>query len=329
MVAEQRPARVELLTTSEDAGARLDVYLGRELQLSRADVRHLIDDGRVWVQGSNTWHRLNKKGSPIAPGMTLRVDLSLLPGAARDDSISLDILYEDADAVVVNKPAGVPSAADRSRPKGNMAAALLARYPEMADVGFSRFDPGLLHRLDNQTSGVLLAARNAATFEYLRRHWGERVIKRYLAVVSTLDSTDPCVPGVVFDICSDLQSDPRDGSRVQMLAGRRFQTHALVLAVTGHRALLDVTVGFAYRHQIRVHLSQLGLALVGDNTYGHRDLEGAPRHGLHAYHIACAGTVAFSVVAPLPDEFTSLLRGPLASAAEARLETVRSTNATT
>ena len=171
----------ELEIEEGDAGQRVDVVLARRVpELSRARAKRLIEEGVVRVGG-----RRVKKSYTVSVGD--RVTLESLPGpvdfyAAPDPDLSLDVLVENVGYVVVAKPAGVPSHPLKEGEVGTLAGALVAHYPEMRDVGYSKREPGILHRLDNDTSGVMLAARDQATFDALRQQLkaGE-IEKRYLA----------------------------------------------------------------------------------------------------------------------------------------------------
>ena len=171
----------ELEIEEGDAGERVDVLLARRVpDLSRAKAKALIEEGAVRVDG-----RRVKKSYTVAVGD--RVTLGSIAGpvdfyAAPDPDLPLVVLAETEGYVVVDKAAGVPSHPLREGELGTLAGALVARYPEMRDVGYSKREPGILHRLDNDTSGVMLAARDQVTFEVLRQQLqaGE-IEKRYLA----------------------------------------------------------------------------------------------------------------------------------------------------
>src|SRR5690606_37544019 len=202
----RRLMSVELDVVEEDAGTRLDVLLVRRVEgMSRAKARRMIEEGGVRVNG-----RRARKGARVASGDHVHLDETPAPTdypATPDPDLPLVVRYEDAHLVIADKPAGVPSHPLRPDEKGTLAGALVARYPEMAHVGYAQREPGILHRLDNDTSGLLIAARSARAFELLRAMLtAGRIENRYLAVVA--DS-----PGV-RPIDAPIAPPPSDPRRV-------------------------------------------------------------------------------------------------------------------
>ena len=270
----------ELEIEEGDAGQRVDVVLARRVpELSRARAKRLIEEGVVRVGG-----RRVKKSYTVSVGD--RVTLESLPGpvdfyAAPDPDLSLDILVENVGYVVVAKPAGVPSHPLKEGEVGTLAGALVAHYPEMRDVGYSKREPGILHRLDNDTSGVMLAARDQATFDALRQQLqaGE-IEKRYLARCQGI------VPAPMI-IDTPIANDPRDSRRVRActdpreikrLGAQPATTEVLTSTPAEHGSLIEVRANHARRHQIRVHLASIGHPLLGDPLYG------GPSPGHHLLH---------------------------------------------
>jgi 23S rRNA pseudouridine1911/1915/1917 synthase len=223
------------------------------------------------------------------------------------------VLFESADFVIVDKPAGLPTA-PLSRTGGpSLAAALLARYPEMAGVGFREREPGLVHRLDTETSGVVLAARHGAAFDAARAAFESHGFeKRYLAVtgkglvgsgtIETLLGPDRAEPRKVR-----VFPEPPDGY------AKPCVTRYRVLESGEAFTLVELTVARAFRHQIRAHLGHVGFPIAGDAVY-----EGPPapglgsRHALHGSYIAWAGDAlraGFRAEAALPAELRALVDG--------------------
>jgi len=286
---------VELEIGEEDAGERLDVVLSRRVpELSRARAKALIEAGSVRVSG-----RLVKKSYELAVGD--RVVVQSLPGpvdfdAAPDPDLVLEVLLENEAYVVIDKPAGVPSHPLREGELGTLANALLARYPEMRGVGYSKREPGILHRLDTDTSGVMLAARSQESFDALReRLQAGEIEKRYLARCHGI------VPApVVIDV--PIANDPRDRRKVracsdlreiQRLRAQGARTEVLESSSAEHGSLVELRANNARRHQIRVHLASIGHPLLGDTLYGGPRLEAPNRHLLHAFSIT-VGSVCTS-----------------------------------
>jgi len=269
---------VAALTLTLGAGAvRLDTFLRGALPaMSRRLVRRLIAEGAVCVNG-----RPAAKGVRVAPGD--RVTLPDLPATITPEpGLALAVLHEDDALVALDKPGGMPGHALDPRQRGTAAAFLLARYPEMADVG-DPLAPGLVHRLDSGTSGLLVAARARAAHRALRAALRARAVeKRYLAWVagdaSALDGARVALP---------LAHDPRDRRRMlPATAGVRAwpaETRLAIVAAGRERSLVEATILTGVTHQVRVHLAARGHPVLGDVLYG-----GAPaglprgRHALHA-----------------------------------------------
>ncbi|HYP91203.1 MAG TPA: RluA family pseudouridine synthase [Polyangiaceae bacterium] len=292
----------------EHAGRRADEVVLRSFPgFSRKEVRELFEAGRVRVDG-----RRLKKGERVAAEAELVVEAPLLPITA-DPSLPLVVLFESADFVIVDKPAGLPTAPLLRTETRSLAAALLARYPELRGVGFREREPGLVHRLDNQTSGVVLVARNDDAFRLARALFESSAIeKRYLAV------TARGLPEA-GEIETLLGPDPSDPRRVRVFDeapegyAKRCRTRYRVLETGPRFALVELAVERAFRHQIRAHLAQLGYPIAGDAVYaGPSAPELGERHALHGSVIAWGGDATragFRAEAGLPREMRALLDG--------------------
>jgi len=276
---------------------------------SRKEVKELFEAGRVRVAGARV--RL-KKGDRVAAGAELLVEAPSAP-ITPDASIPLQVLFESDDFVIVDKPAGLPTAPLVRTENRSLAAALLARYPEMQGVGFREREPGLVHRLDNETSGVVLAARHEAAFQAARAVFESSSIqKQYLAVTAV------GLPAQ-GELETLLGPDPSDARRVRVFEqapdgySKLCHTRYRVVRKNAQFALVQLEVERAFRHQIRAHLAHLGYPIAGDAVYGG---PAAPslgaRHALHASYIAWAGDTVragFRAEAGLPLELGSLLEG--------------------
>ena len=288
-------AAMEFEVREDDAGERLDVILARRVEgLSRARAKALIAEGAVYVEGGPV-----KKSYVVSAGE--RISIDALPGpvdfhARPDPDLELAVLRETEDYVIVDKPAGVPSHPLKEDELGTVAGALVARYPEMRGVGYSNREPGILHRLDRDTSGLMLAARNQESFERLRRalRAGE-IEKRYLA---------RCVGDVAAPQSIDMPiaNDPRDSRRVRVcsdpreirrLGAKPALTEVLRSESAPGGSLVEVRANHARRHQIRAHLASIGHPLLGDTLYGGPELEDPKHHLLHAVSIR-VGTLSTS-----------------------------------
>lgn len=302
----------QLQVDEADDGDRLDVVLVRRVPgMSRAKARRLIAEGHVRVDG-----RRVRKGQPVAAGA--RITLAALPApsdfpAAPDPDLPLCVVHEDPRLVVVDKEAGVPSHPLRPDERGTVAGALVARYPEMASVGHARREPGLVHRLDNDTSGLLLAARDAAAFTFLTEALAAgRFDKRYLALCAGRLGAPRRID---FPLASRRGSrrvvactDPAEADR---LRARRAETEVLEATPAGPSfTLATMRARSASRHQIRAHLAALGHPLVGDALYGGPPAPGLHRHFLHASHLAFPHPDGgrLEVASPLPADLEGIVR---------------------
>ena len=301
--------RVELEARNVDAGSRLDKFLAEHIPgIGRHKAAELCAKGLVRIDG----HR-SKKSALLALGAKVTVELDEPEALAPEPELELEVRLERDEFVVVNKPAGRPSAPLDIRERGSLCGALLARYPEMWGVGYRAREPGIVHRLDTQTSGLVLAARTLDSFRRLTHalELGE-LHKRYLAVVSAEGLPESGV------ISGALAPDPAHPERVRVLDdgdrsgyARYKTTRYRVERIVSGRALVELEVGSAFRHQIRAHLASIGHPITGDGVYGGEPVtELGARHALHASRISWAGDAnlrGFSVDEPLPPDLARLL----------------------
>jgi len=279
---------------------RLDRALCERFGLSRAAAKRLIETGAVRLNG-----RAVAKGLSLAAGMRLSVvqsDASEL-SAVPDPDFRLELIYEDDALVVVSKPSGVPSHPLRPGELGTVANMLLARYPEMAEVGYGPREPGILHRLDNDTSGLLLAARTPAAFEKLRSDLTlSRVHKTYLALVSRALT-------VPRTLALPLMPSPKHPKRVEINPdpyAPASTTELVRCEKRGRFFLIEAHAAHAYRHQIRVHLATISAPIVGDALYGGEELPGLSHHLLHAFQMRFEHPISgkqVSLESPLPRDW--------------------------
>lgn len=304
--------RVELQAQDSEAGSRLDKFLAERMEgVGRQKAAALCEAGQVRIDG-----RRAKKSALVGAGATVTVELDDPEFLASEPDLPLEVRLERPELVVVNKRAGMPSAPLDIRERGTLCGALLARYPEMRGVGYRAREPGIVHRLDTQTSGLMLAARTAEAFARLHRALeAEAIQKRYLAVVS------PAGLPATGQVSAALAPDPAHPERVRVLEASELAGYALhkvtryrVQRSAHGRALLELTVASAFRHQIRAHLASIGHPIVGDAVYGGQPAsELGARHALHASRITWAGdssSSGFDVFEPLPEELAALLEMP-------------------
>ena len=258
------------------AGARLDHFVARLIGDSVHAARRLIVDGRVSLDGRST-HDV-KKGIHLAVGQDVIVELAGSPsaGVVPEPEAPLEVLFCDAQLVAVNKPAGIPSHPLRTGETGTLANALVARYPECAEAADDRREAGLGHRLDNGTSGVLLAARRHDVWLALREALrAASCEKHYLAEVVGLPA-DPR-----GSLAEPIGRQGRRGNRVLVGGQGRNPLPAVteweVIERRPQSALLRVRLHAGRAHQVRAHLAALGHPLVGDGLYGQARADAAAR----------------------------------------------------
>lgn len=312
--------------TEAEAGLRLDKLLVQKVAgLGRAGAKRLFAEGRVRVVpgGEGRGHRVDK-GDVAAASDAIELDLDEATrgtAAVPDPDVPLDVVLETPVVVAVDKPAGLASAPLAAGERGTLANGLLSRYPELAGIGFSPREPGLCHRLDTGTSGLLLAARTAPAFETLTHALREgRLDKRYLLICTAGDLPES---GVVD---YPLAPHPKDQRRVYpcvhprdvvRYAPKPASTAYTKLREHGGFALVEAKAAKAARHQIRAHFAAIGHPLLGDTLYGGPPLPGhvgeGARYALHAHRIMWRGDAsvpAFTVESPLPADLEAVLESP-------------------
>lgn len=293
--------RHELKVPAEARGQRVDLFVGERLSLSRNRLKALFEAEAVRVDG-----RKVKKGASLAVGQTVLVELQDAPsGAVADAGVSLVILFEDEALLAIDKPAGVPTQPIEPGETGTIANALVAKQPDLAQVGDDPREAGLCHRLDVETSGVLLAAKTKAAWKAMRAAFSEPggVDKRYLALVRgpLADEGEIELPLVH---AGDHVRPALEGEEA-----RPARSSFRVLARKGVVSLVEVRLFTGVLHQVRAHLAAVGAPIVGDTRYGGRTVEGLSRFFLHAASLEFEHPVSRRVVrveSPLPAELKAV-----------------------
>ena len=299
-----------LALRAEAAGARVDRYVAEHSELSRSAITRLARDGHVRIAGAPV-----EAGRRVRKGDEIVVEV---PEEARAPSLEAEdipiaVIYEDRDVIVVNKPADLVVHPAYGHATGTLVNALVGRIA--AQAGRESGRPGIVHRLDKDTSGVMIIAKNdVAQVALSRQLQGRTVRKEYLALVWGDPGPEPAV------VEAPILRDPNDRRRMVVRAtGResitRFRRIAAYGAGADRRALLHVLPLTGRTHQIRTHLAFAGTPIVGDPVYGRRgDTSGLARQFLHAWRLTLrlphAGERTFT--APLADD----LRAYLASLGE-------------
>ncbi len=295
---------------SNPSGERLDHYLVRTGHAaSRRVAREMVARGAVWLNG-----RRGIKGALVHSGDNVEVEAPLAVAAIEPEAeIPIDVLFEDPALIVVNKPGGIPCHPLRPGERGTVMNAVVARFPETAAIGDKPIEGGLIHRLDNGTSGALMIARTADAFATVRRAIRSGAIKRkYLALVSG----NLKIPMTLAATIAHHPKNPRrmivvsDQSEVAKLAARPALTRVEPVRRVGDFTLVSVTPSTGVRHQIRVHLADAGFPIAGDELYGGAPTElGAGRFWLHLAEIELESPTsgATKVSAPIPSELARLL----------------------
>jgi 23S rRNA pseudouridine1911/1915/1917 synthase len=287
------------------AGGRLDLVLAESLPtLSRSRIQALIKSGYVSVEGRIAERPSERLvgGEAIAVVLPLPAAAGLIP-----EAIPLEILYEDSQMLAVNKPAGMVVHPSPGHPSGTLVHAVLAHCPDLAGVG-GVLRPGVVHRLDRDTSGVILLAKTDRAQHMLQEAFRSRQVhKTYLAVV---DGLPPTPKGRIE---APVGRDPRARVRMAVVSrgGREATTTYEVEQAFARHSLLRVVPETGRTHQIRVHLAFLGCPVVGDVVYGrkHPSLR-VSRQMLHAWRIEIhlpGEAKPRRIEAPLPDDFRLLV----------------------
>jgi 23S rRNA pseudouridine1911/1915/1917 synthase len=293
-----------LVVTIEEAGERLDKTLAELLpDVSRSRIQQLIKDGCATVDEQT----VAKPSFRPDPGQVVKIVIPALePQPLVPESIPLDIIYQDDEVVVVNKPPGMvvhPAAGHQS---GTLVNALLARFEQLARVGGQR-RPGIVHRLDKDTSGLVVVALTEGARLRLKRQFQQRQVRKvYLALAKGVVTP----PHGIID--APIGRDPRNRKKMAIVPdGREATTEYHTLEVLDSYTLIEALPKTGRTHQIRVHLAFLGFPLAGDTLYGHKSgTLPLDRQFLHAYQLTFALPSTGeerTFTAPVPEDLQQVL----------------------
>ncbi len=293
--------------SSEAVGERLDKVIAAELgELSRTQVQRLIDDGFVLVDGRAAQKANQRLDGPV----TIEVRIPPPgPSTHQPENIPLDIVFENDDLLVINKPAGMVVHPAAGHAGGTLVNAVLGHAPELEGVGDEQ-RPGIVHRLDKDTSGLIVVAKNDVTHRELQRQFKDREVeKTYLAL---LDGHPPTATGRIE---AAIGRDVRNRKRMSIVPdarGRVAVTEYKVKTTYAEHSLVEGYPHTGRTHQLRLHFAYLRCPIVGDTVYGRRTSSlPLKRHFLHAARLTFTlpgSGQPLTLEAPLPPELERVLK---------------------
>jgi 23S rRNA pseudouridine1911/1915/1917 synthase len=310
-------AKVEQTVSQDLDGARLDKALVTIVEgASRARVKKAIENGEVRVNG----RIVPTKGALVKAGDVITLDDEHVrsgdAACVPEPDAPLALRHTSTKILVADKPAGQPTAPLRHDETGTLANALVGHHPKLAGIGYGSREPGIVHRLDTETSGLVVVARTEDAFAALKDALqAERLHKEYLLVCASEGLPD------TGTIEIPIANHPKDQKRVypcvhprdvMRYAPRPAFTRYAVEKRSGDWALVRAEAPRAIRHQLRAHFAAIEHPLAGDDLYGGTVVEGLSRHALHAARVAFDGggdaELAFDVTSPLPGDLAALVR---------------------
>lgn len=289
----------KLIVEPQHAGKRLDRFLAETLpSFSRSRLQTLIRDGCVTVNG-----KAPRPRDPIRTGDLVQLrEPEIEKIEALPEQMNLDVIFEDDDLLVLNKPAGIVMHPGAGHQQHTLVNALLAHCRNLSGIGGTE-RPGIVHRLDKETSGALVVAKNDATHRDLSSQFAARTMtKIYLALVAgTLRKTSGLI-----DKAIERHPVHRQRMSIARRQGRSAKTEYRVLRSSGDVSLVECTLHTGRTHQIRVHLHHLGHPILGDKLYGGKRAGDYSRQMLHAWKLAFRHprtAELMSFTAPVPKDF--------------------------
>ena len=300
------------VTDASEVGERLDLAMVRHFEgMSRAQARELIAAHQVTVNDApcKKSQLLQERDEVVVCGPSRQRQFAPLA----NPKLTLSVVFEDPDLVVVNKAAGVDCHPLRESDTDTLVNGLVARYPEMQEIGYAKREAGLLHRLDRDTSGLVIAARNKKTFQRMREmNARDNIQKVYLALC---EGKLQAPQGISYP----LRPHPKNQRKVMVIKEGRvtdLHAHPAYTEVEQSRCMdefsyVRVSIKRGARHQIRAHLAAIGHPIVSDQLYGSPLREDFTRHFLHAGELLFdhpGKGFALRLKAPLPEDSSNLLQ---------------------
>jgi 23S rRNA pseudouridine1911/1915/1917 synthase len=295
---------ITLQVEKEHAGSRVDRFLALALpSFSRARLQTLIRENFVKLNG-----RLPRPRDPVRTGDTVELtEPEIEKVEAQPEHISLEILFEDDDLLVLNKPAGLVMHPGAGHQQHTLVNALLAHCKNLSGIG-GKERPGIVHRLDKETSGCLVVAKNDATHRDLSKQFAARTMQKiYLALVAGV----PRKSIGVIDLAIARHPVHRQRMSIARRQGRSAKTEYRVIRSRADGSLIECTLHSGRTHQIRVHLHHLGHPVLGDKLYGGKRAGDYPRQMLHAWKLAFTHPRTGEIMtfeAPLPPDFAEAMQ---------------------
>lgn len=296
---------LELTVKTEDAGTRLDAFIAAHApELTRSQAARLIEEGAVTVGSARP-----AKSARVAPGETVAVRVPAPQETVLTaQDIPLDVVYEDEDVIVVNKPTGMVVHPAPGHPDGTLVNALLHHCGDSLSGVGGALRPGIVHRIDRDTSGLIIAAKNDYAHQFLSAQLAGHTLARTYEciVVGNLREDSGTVD-------APIARDSRDRKRMAVVpGGRRAVTHWEVIARYPGYTHVRCRLETGRTHQIRVHMAYLGHPILGDTVYGAKKavpgLTGQCLHAVGLQFIHPRTKDLVSLTCPLPEEFTAMLR---------------------
>jgi len=263
----------------EEAGQRLDVFLSDKTELTRSRIGKLIQDGQATVDGKIVL----KPGTPVKVGQWIELNIpQIKPVELTPQDLPISVVYQDDDLAVVFKPSGMVVHPAAGNPDGTMVNALMMKLDGLSGIG-GEMRPGIVHRIDKDTSGLLLVAKNDRSHLFLSEQIKEHTVQRaYLSIlIGRLKENEG-------DVHGPIGRHPTDRKKMAIVAdGREAHTHYTVLEELRGATLIEARLTTGRTHQIRVHMASLGHPVLGDPVYGPKKSPYPVEGGqlLHAYKL--------------------------------------------
>lgn len=295
----------ELVVKDNEQNKRLDMYIAKEKkELSRTTIKRLLEDGDILVNG-----RMQKASYKPEAGDKIKINMpEVVETKLVAQDIPVPVIYEDKDIIVVNKPKGMVVHPANGNPDGTLVNAILAMCKDSLSGIGGEIRPGIVHRLDKDTSGLLIIAKNDLAHMNMSKQIQDRkVIKKYIALVRGT------VPENEATIDMPIARSQKDRKKMAVdKNGKEAVTHFKVLARYDKYTLLEIKIDTGRTHQIRVHMSYIGHPVIGDEVYSNGKNEfGVKGQMLHAKYLEFTHPITgkdIKLEAPLPEYFEEVLK---------------------